>query len=144
MSGVPVPAPIEADERRRFARVAEVILPRSASMPSASDIAVADALLDRVLRAIPSLQARLHEGLAQPETDGEPALAELRARRPPLFSALVLAALAAYYLSPAVRERIGYGGQRALPIDVHELPGYLEDGSLERVIARGRIYRDLA
>ncbi len=42
-----------------------------------------------------------------------------------------------------MQDRVGYHGQEARTIDVHELPGYLEDGSLERVLARGRHYRDV-
>jgi hypothetical protein len=48
-----------------------------------------------------------------------------------------------YYMTTRVRQAIGYPGQEALRVDIYELPAYLEDGSLDRVIGRGAIYRDV-
>lgn len=141
MSG-PAEAAFGDEDRARLARVADVILPRTPAMPAASEVGVQGALLDRVLAAMPDLAPRLRDALGRVGAEPAAALAELRGRAPDLFKAVMLAVCAAYYLSPAVRERLAYPGQEARTIDVHELPSYLEDGSLERVVARGPLYQD--
>lgn len=138
-----VGATITEDERQRLAALADAILPRTGLMPGASDVGIAGALLDRVLRSSPSLAPAVRKALALSGRDPAATLQSLRAEEASAFAALMLAVVAAYYMSPEVRERIGYDGQPAAPIDVHELPAYLEDGTLERVIARGPLYLDV-
>ena len=128
--------------RARIAGLAEVILPRTATMPSAGDVAVAGELLDRVLKADPSSRRILEEGLSVDFADAASAVLALQASRPDALGSLVFVVAAAYYLSPVVRDLVGYHGQEAVTIDIFDLPAYLEDGSLERVVARGPIFRD--
>lgn len=129
-------------DRERFERLADAILPAFGTMPAASAVGVAGPLLDRALAALPPVGPVLREILARPTGDVPAFLEELRAARPSQFATLVLVTAATYYLSAEVREKLGYDGQEALRIDVAELPGYLEDGTLDRVIARGPLYRD--
>jgi hypothetical protein len=140
---VPPSQDFSTAERDRLARFADVILPPTESMPAASDVGVQHALLDRVLGAIPALAPLLHQAVMAVGLEPAQTLADLRAHRPAVFSAVMLAVTAGYYLSPRVREFIGYHGQEARTIDVHELPAYLEDGSLDRVTARGPLYQDV-
>jgi len=46
----------------------------------------------------------------------------------------------AWLLIPAVRERIGYPGQRRDPARLEEAADQISDGILDPVIARGPIY----
>jgi hypothetical protein len=52
-----------------------------------------------------------------------------------------LAASGGYYMSPRVRDLIGYPGQENRPFDPDKTTEYLGDGLLAPVIARGPIYR---
>lgn len=128
--------------RIRLAGLADAILPASGTMPAASQVGIAEDLLDGVLHTCPDLAESLAETLdsddASAPTDR---LLWLQERRPDPFSRLMLVVLAAYYMSSEVRRTIGYEGQQALGIDMYELPQYLEDGSLQRVVDRGRFYR---
>ena len=47
-----------------------------------------------------------------------------------------------YYIHPEVRECLGYTGQEPSVVRVDVVPEYVEEGLLERVIARGQIFRD--
>lgn len=133
-----------ASEREGLAKLADVILPAWRDLPAPSSIGIAGRLLDRALAALPpAVLPALREILGGEIADPTEFVIDLKSRDPRLFAVLVLVAAAAYYLAPSVRERIGYHGQEALAIDEFELPRYLEDGTLERVIARGAFYRDL-
>ncbi len=71
----------------------------------------------------------------------EPALEKLNAEDGQAFSALTTIVIATYYMNPKVRESIGYPGQENVSYDSKATQSYLLDGSLARVIARGRKYR---
>lgn len=134
---------LTAAERLRFAALADAILPATADMPAPSSVGVSGALFDRALAALPPVTGVLREILSRPAEDTRGFLEELKATQPEHFATLVLVVAATYYLAESVRERLGYHGQEALRIDVSELPGYLEDGTLDRVTARGPIYKDV-
>lgn len=129
----------------RLAAVAEAILPATVQMPGAGAVGVAAGLVDRALRAEPRLAEPLAHALSQlPAGDVETGLRALRDRDASAFGTLVLVVVAAYFMAPEARAAIGYDGQHALLIDTTELPHYLEDGTLDRVVARGPFYRDIA
>ncbi len=137
-----IAATISRDDRERLRQIADVVFPRTAEMPSASDVGVPDALADRVVGAVPALATDLRAAFAATTASGEAALAELRERNRRLFNRLMLLIASAYYMAPDVKERIGYRGQEARTLDVFEVPAYLEDGTLDRVIERGRRWID--
>jgi hypothetical protein len=57
------------------------------------------------------------------------------------FSAVTTVTIATYYMNPRVRELLGYPGQENVQYDSKATQVYLTDGSLARVVARGRKYR---
>ncbi len=134
---------ISREERERLRTIADVVFPRTAEMPSAGDVGACDMLVDRVVRAVPPLAADASAALAATASEGEAALVELRERNRRLFNRLMLLIASAYYMSSEVRERVGYRGQEARTLDVFEVPGYLEDGTLDRVIERGPRWVDV-
>jgi hypothetical protein len=90
-------------------------------MPAASAVGVADAQLDRVLRARPDLAAPLGEALADDRT--LPAEARLGLLR------VVVAA--AYYLAPEVRAALRYDPERVSPVRPEGYPEYVSEGLLD-------------
>ena len=136
-------AGISREDRERLRRIADVVFPRTAEMPSASDVGACDMLVDRVVRAVPSLAADVSAELVSSTAEGEAALVEIRGSSRRLFNRLMLVIASAYYLSSDVRERIGYRGQEARKLDFFEVPAYLEDGTLDRVIERGPRWIDV-
>ncbi len=127
-------------QRTLLASLADVLVPASGGMPSASEAGVAGQGLDAVLMARPDLLGGLKELLR--EVDGQApiaAVASLRSAKPALFDLLGEIVAGAYFMNPHVRQAIGYHGQMPQAIDPQ--PDYLEDGLLDSVIRRGPIYR---
>jgi hypothetical protein len=122
--------------RERLAELADALIPAEDGMPSASEAGAVGEWLDAVLAARPDFAVPL-EGLA---ASSEP-FATLPERDPAGWSALTAAVVAAYYMNPDVCERVGYAGQRAIPLDPDAPPDYLQDGLLESVKARPPVYR---
>jgi len=135
---------LTAEQRERIRALADVMFPRTAEMPSASDVDVSGRLVDQVLRAVPALADGLREALAAADGPASSAFVELRDRHPREARSLFLVLASAYYLAPEVQDRVGYHGQEARKLDFFELPEYLEDGTLDRVIARGPRWVDAA
>ena len=109
------PPPLTGDQRDRFARVADELIPGAAAL------GVATGPLDRVLTARPDLREGLLRALAFES------VTEIKAADGRALDAVMLAAVAAYYGHATVRERIGYTGQAALPVPARALPDYLDD-----------------
>jgi hypothetical protein len=136
-------APLLADEERAvLARVADHLIPAAQGMPSAAEV-LTDERLRFVLAARPDLaepiRASLRAGLAD---DPAERVASLAASEPAALGALQLAIVAGYYTDRRVRELIGYPGQEAITIRSWEVPSYVEDGLIDRVLARGPVWRD--
>jgi len=127
-------------ERELLASLADVLIPASGGMPSASEAGVSRQGLDAVLIARPDLFGALKELLR--EADGQApttAVDSLRSAKPASFALLGEIVAGAYFMNAEVRKAIDYHGQTPEPIHPH--PDYLEDGLLESVIRRGPIYR---
>jgi hypothetical protein len=95
--------------------LADQLIPGEDGMPSASEAGATGRWLEAVFEARPDLR----EPVERLEPD-----------------AVASAIVAAYYMNPEVRERIGYRGQLAVPLgpaDHEELLG--------SVVARGPVYR---
>jgi len=121
-------------------RLADVLIPAGEGFPSATGAGVAEGGLDEVLCCRPELAEPLQR-LAGRASGREPRafLEELKRTDPMAFGLFADFVGGAYFLNAGVREKLGYGGQTARPIDPH--PDYLDDGLLQSVIDRGLIYR---
>ena len=141
------PAPAPADPpavgaemtpvlRRRFAALADDLIPGDGHMPAASDIGVADHLLDEVLAVRPDLRAALVRVLDGPEAQapGGPWLDDLRRRDPAGAQALLTAVAGGYYLHPDVRDRLGYPGQVPTEVNALEFPAFVAEGLLDHLV----------
>lgn len=130
-----------SDVKDQLTWACDVLIPADSDlgMPSAIEVDVPETLLSRVLRVRPDM--------------AEPIILAL-SRLPPHRPAFALQALidlgeadfglvsryiaGAYFLDKGVREKIGYPGQEALPLD----PDYDEIVAVaEKVQARGQIFR---
>jgi hypothetical protein len=129
-------------DRARLGELADQLIPAEDGMPSASEAGAVGEWLDAVLAARPDFEVPL-AGLAG-STAGlgaAEAIAVLPERDPAGWSALTAAVVAAYYMNPDVCARVGYAGQRAIPLDPGDPPDYLQDGLLDSVKGRGAVYR---
>ena len=115
-----------ARERNRLRALADELIPAGAGMPVAALVGVADAQLDRVLRARPDLGPGLRAALNDPDPLPAHALAAVR---------YVVAA--AYYLAPEVRAALGYNPERVSPVHPFDFPEYLEEGLLDHLLTDG-------
>ncbi len=122
---------------RHLDALADELIPGEDGMPSASEAGATGRWLDAVLDARPDLHAPL-EGLAASTAGMGPAeaIAALPERDPAGWTALTSAVVAAYYFSPDVCARIGYAGQRAIPLGAAD-----HEDLLDSVVARGPVYR---
>jgi choline dehydrogenase-like flavoprotein len=137
--GRPAVDPAALDESVRFqlARVAQILIPAGDTMPSADEVGVSHALLDRVVAAVPSLAHALAAALPSdiPEEDIGAWLNRLSGRDPAGYDSLVLAVAGAYYLDPGVRRRLGYEGQVPRPVVASAYPEYVDEGLLDAVLS---------
>jgi hypothetical protein len=134
-------APLDTEQRRRYAALADVLVPARGGLPSATQAGAHEDGLIRVLAAWPSLGPSLTAILDKldPHDDAETAVARLEYERKDDLLLLFTAIAGAYYLNDDVRRLIGYDGQRALGSDAF-YP--LDEQMLEPVRARGRVYRE--
>lgn len=137
------PRPVWDDPaRRRLAELADVLLPAGGDMPAASDVDVHTTGTDRVLEERPDLAAPLRE-LVRRSAD-EPVdtfVAGLQLRDPAGWLVLTTCVAAAYYMTPAVRRRLGYAGQEGVLITAEDFYGWAATGLLDPVLERGPIHR---
>jgi hypothetical protein len=133
---------LDAAERAALAGLADVLVPASGRMPSASEADRSGKWLDRALRARPDLVPELRRVLATVSTpDAEGEVVRLRETDAAGFAALCLVVTGAYYMNVKVRRLIGYPGQKATPAFPDEADYYLADGLLDPVVERGQRYR---
>jgi hypothetical protein len=129
-----------AEDRQRFAALADVLIPADDRMPSASQADVAGQWLDAVLAARPDLIEPLKSlldkfGFYQPQEF----IDQLRNTDRAALDLLLEIVPNAYFMNPAVQQALGYAGQGPRSMDPRA--DYMEDGLLESVIRRGPIYR---
>jgi hypothetical protein len=125
-----------------LAAVADHLIPAAHDMPSAAAI-VSEAQIAFVVRSRPDLLEPLRRALrGELADDPVTRLAALTEHDPEALDTLELVIVAAYYTDAGVRERLGYHGQVAKPVNALDYPTYLEEGLLDRVIERGPIWRD--
>lgn len=128
--------------RTAFAAVADLLIPAYKKYPSATSVGVHEKMLDDVLGFRPDIADAFLRGVAAIDTaDLSTSVNALYKEDPEAFSAISLAASGGYYMTPAVREILGYPGQESVPYDPHEVPDFLINQRLENVSRRGPIYR---
>lgn len=124
-----------------YLALADFLIPASGPMPAFSQVCGLDAA-ERSLAFRPDVREDFYRALEADPTEGaEAVLEQLCAKDREAFDALTLITVTTYYMQPRVRELIGYPGQENVPYDPLATQVYLTDGSLGRVIARGRKYR---
>lgn len=129
------------DKARTFVILADQLIPQSGKMPRFSAVATWDDALAALDFRI-DLKEGFHRGLeVDALQNAEAALETLDQHDAEAFGAISTVALATYYMNPRIRELIGYPGQESVTYDAHATPSYLTDGSLAKVVARGRRYR---
>lgn len=130
----------DANERSVLGELADVLIPAGQGFPSASQAGVAGEGLDQTLSFRPDFAEGLKRLIVAARGRSAAEFVEELQRTDPIgFGLLAEFVPGAYFLNLRVREKLGYGGQRAHPIDPH--PDYLDDGLLQSVIDRGAIYR---
>jgi hypothetical protein len=112
-------------------------------MPSASEMKVHEAMLDHIIALRSDLREDLLRGLAKAAgRDATEAANDLNKTDAAALTAIGLAASAGYYMTPRVRELIGYPGQESRPdADPDAVPEYVRNGMLQQVIDRGPIFK---
>jgi hypothetical protein len=124
-----------------YLALADFLIPAHGKMPKFSDVCShADALTALDFRD--DLKEGFARAVAADVSGGaEPALEKLNREDGPAFSAVTTVTIATYYMNPKVRALIGYPGQENVQYDSKAVQPYLTDGTLTKVIARGRKYR---
>lgn len=142
---VPEPStPLDAERRAILVTLADHLIPAAHGMPSAAEV-----VTDRRLRFVVEARPDLLEPLLVATRPGLPVdapgrLAALERENPAALDALLLAVVGAYYTDRDVRDRLGYPGQEAKTLRSWEIPAYVEEGLIERVLTRGPVWRDPA
>lgn len=124
-----------------LAGVADLLIPAAHGMPSAGDVVDARSVAF-VLGARPDLATPLRAALSDDiaSTPGD-RLAVLEASRPDLLATVHLVVVGGYYADEDVRAALGYPGQVARPVSAFDYPEYVEEGLIDRVLARGQVWR---
>ena len=124
-------------ERSELAEVADLFIPASDSMPSASQALVHTEGIDRVFSVRDDLVAGVRLALDDLSGRIPPTFDALRAAPPLGFAQLAEAVTAAYFLNPDVARSVGYTKRSEIPI-VFDTD---LDSLVSAVTARGPIYR---
>jgi len=129
-------------ERKRLARLAEVLIPGGFGLPSATEAHTHQKWIDRTLECRPDL----YEAVASlSKIDGDPSdiLKQVSSEDPARFEEFTFAIAGAYLLNPKVRKQLGYPGTtpKKIPAYPDEADHYLDGGELiAPVTERGPIY----
>ena len=137
------PVSVQLDPARRMVlgAVADELIPAAHGMPPAGSV-LDLRRIEFVLCARPDLLKPLSDAL-RPELGDTPRQRLMTlADEPDNLAALQLAVVAGYYSDADVRDRIGYPGQIARPVDAFDYPEYVDEGLIDRVIERGQVWRD--
>ena len=129
-------------DRDVFAAIADILIPDAEGMPAASAVGVHEEVLDRILGLRPDLKEAFNRGIAFARgKDARVAAEALNQQDAQALTAIGLIASAGYYMSPRVRDLIGYPGQERRTFDADAVPEYVANGMLKVVQDRGPIYK---
>lgn len=130
-------------ERENYSKLADHLIPKWKNRPSASSVGVHLGMLDEVMRIRPELEDAFRRALTFcAGRDVSEALNALVREDGEAWTALTTVTTGGYMMTDEAREAIGYPGQEAPPYDPNETPEYATNGMLDRVKARGPIFRD--
>jgi hypothetical protein len=138
------PRPLTVQEVDTARACADALIPATASAPQATADAEFDAALavavdaradafDAIVGALGALA-----GVGDDELLGR--LRHLNATEPEVFQPLSAVLAGSWLLTPSVRARIGYRGQKRTPPTITEAVDQLSEGLLDAVMERGSIY----
>lgn len=137
------PPLLSPSEREQLDRLGDILIPAGDSMPSVSESDPDGRWLERACRARPDMARAVQELLAaHSDLDSLRAIAGVEAEDAAGVAGLLMITAGRYYMNPAIRELIGYPGQGGRD---PSLPVYGWDRAadmLERVVQRGRVYRE--
>jgi hypothetical protein len=132
-----------AELREWLTQVADLLIPAGSGMPAASQMDVAGRQLDVVLAARPDLTRHLLRGWGTTAgSDPRESVELLQELDPAAYDAVRMVVAGGYYIHPEIRGLLGYTGQEPRVVRVDQVPEYLEEGLLERVMERGPRYRE--
>ncbi|PVG81673.1 hypothetical protein DDE18_16935 [Nocardioides gansuensis] len=132
--------PFNTDQLDLLMAAAAWLMPDEGSLPSVEDAGLRETYIAQALLARPDGTPKLAEFLRLAEQDGvEEALEHCRDHRPELWEAVTTILPGAYFLSPQVRDALGYRGQTPQLIPTEGSPDY--DEFLSGVLDRGPQYR---
>jgi hypothetical protein len=121
--------------------VAGDLLPAAAGLPSASTALTERRLLD-VLGARQDLASDFWRAVEKLGSgDASAALKQLLVDDPTAYGVLGSVIAAAYYTEPEVMNALSYPGQLSHSYSLDEVPEYVLNGWLQRVIDRGTLWR---
>ena len=134
---------IEVDVVRLVA-LGDVMLPAAHGMPAVSEVKAVESYLAQVLDWRHDLREPLARAVAalDPSSFTVERLATLHEEDEAAYVAFTTAVAACYYLSPVVRELIGYPGQVAKTYDPFAYTEWVAEGLLDPVVERGPIWRE--
>lgn len=138
------PRPLTDDEQTTLLRIADTLIPAVGPNPKASDaeqfvpylhlaLAARADVFEAVLSAVSTLSGVADEDLHD-------ALRSLWADDKHTFDPLSSVIAGAYFMTPQVKELIGYPGQHREPAGLEDAANELETGILDPVLDRGSIY----
>jgi len=133
-------APFGPATREGLAKVLDVLLPGTDTLPSGREVGAHEELLDRVLNASPRLEGpvgRVGELAAKHRSCSITDLQEWPGAE---LETVVFALQAAYYMAPAVMQLHGYPGQTRRPIAEATPDETWSEDLVAPVIERGAIY----
>ena len=111
----PTPSRLTRELRAVFEQLADVLVPAHGKMPAASAVGTHEGLLDDVLKHRPDIRDDLLRALTAAQgREPRAAANDLLRQDAAAFDALGLAVSGAYYMSPRVRELLGYPGQESV------------------------------
>lgn len=138
------PRPLTEAEMSTLRAIANVLIAAEGDNPAATAEPDFDACLRRAVDARADAFDAITGVLARLDGAGpdviDQALRALHAEQLAPFQALSAVVAGAWLLTPTVRARIGYPGQRRDPARFEEAVDQLSDGILDPVMARGPIY----
>ena len=139
-------SPVEAADIDigRLTALADVMLPAAHGMPAVSDVKAVESYLAQVLSWRDDLRQPLVRAVdaLDPTSFTVHRLATLHTEDEAAYVALTTVVAACYYLSPVVRELIGYPGQVAKTYDPFAYTEWVAEGLLDPVAERGPIWRE--